>query len=147
MQENGAQAGSLGQIYKTLEVVSPARKLDPTSFLGESQFRFKVDTITLPRASTPNLQMTAVTSTPPPLTTTFYPPSSCFKSFFHSGVDSLGPSPSASECHPSGWNASVSYFFFSPGWICPFGYTSGSIGQATIATVTETRVTCCPRYA
>jgi len=82
-------------------------------------------------------------TTPLPLTTLFDPPSSCFSSFFRvSAWDRLGPSPTATECFPSGWNGQPGYYF-SPG-ICPNGYTTASVSTNTVETLSETVVQCCP---
>lgn len=88
-----------------------------------------------------------------PLTTLFTPPAWCDS---HSWVSSDCPGTNTctgiynivrateTECYPSGWQASATYF--SPG-ICPSGYSTGTNILSYIgASGTETRATCCPRY-
>ncbi|OTB16156.1 hypothetical protein K445DRAFT_317141 [Daldinia sp. EC12] len=88
-----------------------------------------------------------------PLTTTFTPASGC--NSILSGIvytqtlpdsntsthkyHSLGPS-ATSECYPPGFEPAG---FYSPG-ICPSGWWSACGTRDAIATVTETRATCCP---
>ncbi|KAI1802319.1 hypothetical protein F4811DRAFT_529877 [Daldinia bambusicola] len=89
-----------------------------------------------------------------PLTTTFTPASGC--NSILSGIvytqtlpdgntsthkyHSLGPS-ATSECYPPGFEPESAYY--SPG-ICPSGWWSACGTLDAIATVTETRATCCP---
>ncbi|KAI1471659.1 uncharacterized protein F4812DRAFT_187933 [Daldinia caldariorum] len=89
-----------------------------------------------------------------PLTTTFTPASGC--NSILSGIvytqtlpdgntsthkyHSLGPS-ATSECYPPGFEPESG--FYSPG-ICPSGWWSACGTVDAIATVTETRATCCP---
>jgi hypothetical protein len=97
------------------------------------------------------------TSSPPPLTTLFVPPNSCFTdvywySFtsgqspqpggteFMNGVHYLGL-PGYSNCLPTNWAPSS---YYSPG-ICPGGYTIACSSINSIETLTETVATCCPR--
>ncbi|KAI0851899.1 hypothetical protein F5Y00DRAFT_274188 [Daldinia vernicosa] len=89
-----------------------------------------------------------------PLTTTFTPASGC--NSILSGIvytqtlqdgnttthkyHSLGPS-ATSECYPPGFEPASG--FYSPG-ICPSGWWSACGTLDAIATLTETRATCCP---
>ncbi|KAJ6016880.1 hypothetical protein N7451_000259 [Penicillium sp. IBT 35674x] len=85
--------------------------------------------------------MTTVSANFGPLTTTFTPPSDCFteqwiKHNTNSTVLAWGPTCDgakvgyASSCYPSGWSGSKSddsnlnYKAFSPGLICPSGFTA-----------------------
>ncbi|KAJ5294025.1 hypothetical protein N7508_008846 [Penicillium antarcticum] len=86
-----------------------------------------------------------------PLTTVFTPPASC-DNFSWISSDCLGTTcrgvynivrATETECYPSGWASSATTF--SPGLVCPSGYsiaatTLASYGVASI----ETRATCCP---
>lgn len=56
----------------------------------------------------------------------------------------LGPRPTTA-CEPPGWKPGTS-IFFSPG-VCPSGYSEACSNVITAGIVTETRATCCPRYA
>ncbi|KAF2674728.1 hypothetical protein BT63DRAFT_449721 [Microthyrium microscopicum] len=84
-----------------------------------------------------------------PLTTTFTPPASCLTRLMNAtplsqnnGADELGPSPSATECYPTGYRFdTISYF--SPG-LCPQNYTTVSTGTNQIGSLTETVANCCP---
>ncbi|KAJ5748946.1 uncharacterized protein N7511_010642 [Penicillium nucicola] len=86
-----------------------------------------------------------------PLTTVFTPPATC-DNFSWISSDCLGSTckgvynivrATETECFPSGWATSATTF--SPGLVCPSGYsiagtTLASFGAASI----ETRATCCP---
>ncbi|KAJ6083348.1 hypothetical protein N7467_007483 [Penicillium canescens] len=86
-----------------------------------------------------------------PLTTLFTPPSSC-DNYSWISSDCLGTTcqgvynivrATESECYPPGWATSATTF--SPGLVCPSGY---SIAATTLASYgaasSETRATCCP---
>jgi hypothetical protein len=139
-------------VYEISETLLPASgKLGP--FEAIVLILFKTDLSPIFGSPRSHLQITAVTmttlsvTTTPNLTTTFIPPTSCFQDLYatNDGNIYLGPSASATECYPSGWNTNPG-FFFSPGLFCPSGYTTDLIGRETVAQATETRVTCCPKY-
>lgn len=87
------------------------------------------------------------------LTTLFTPPSSCGDVTW---VSSTCPSSSCepvynivrlteTECYPSGWDTTAT--LFSPGLVCPSGYTIADETTSSYgATKAETLATCCPRY-
>ncbi|KAK3395468.1 hypothetical protein B0T20DRAFT_338252, partial [Sordaria brevicollis] len=72
-----------------------------------------------------------------PLTTTFSPPGECF------GVSSDGVYliDQQTSCLPSGWSPAETAFF-SPGWVCPNGYSAACHDNGGVSTITT--ITCCP---
>ena len=87
------------------------------------------------------------------LTTTFVPKAGCNTSIRGSVYTdstsathkwhSLG-APSTTQCYPPGFTPAPDAFY-SPG-LCPQGWTSAFGSVEVIASVTETRATCCPLY-
>ncbi|KAK3355404.1 hypothetical protein B0H65DRAFT_413955 [Neurospora tetraspora] len=92
----------------------------------------------VPTAVTP-LAKLVVTSFPRvPLTTKFDLPDDCY------GVqsDDVYLMDQHTSCLPSGWSPAETAFF-SPGLICPEGYTSACHDNGGVSTITT--VTCCPQ--
>ena len=94
----------------------------------------------------------------PALTTTFTPAASCLASsnvweihFTTAGAGAFdtylyylqGP-PRTSDCLPENYDP-VTTAYYSPG-ICPSGYTAACSYANTLGSLTETTLTCCPRY-
>src|SRR5277367_986586 len=96
-------------------------------------------------------------SSPPPLTTLFVPPNSCFTDvYWYSYTSGESPQPDGPtflagdvfyfglpgnpNCLPTSWEPSS---YYSPG-ICPGGYTIACSSFSSVETVTETIATCCP---
>lgn len=77
-----------------------------------------------------------------PLTTTFTPPPDCLASLTVSAGDLLLGADTS--CRPSGAGKYYNTQFFSPGLICPSGWTSVTATTVTVGSATETRATCCP---
>jgi hypothetical protein len=122
----------------------------------------------------PSSTMTTTSANFGPLTTTFTPPSDCFTEQWiqhntNSTILAWGPTCDAakvgyaSSCYPTGWsgsksdNSNLNYKAFSPGLICPSGFTatfSASHIQATKSFLLSEYVTslgkndvatvCCP---
>ena len=99
---------------------------------------------------------------PPALTTTFTPSPSCTIDIYDVADTSagcvagtvpvachyyqLGVTTPNSNCFPPGWSPS-STAFFSPGLVCPQGYTTACSSVTTVdGGAKETRATCCPSY-
>ncbi|KAF2265962.1 hypothetical protein CC78DRAFT_169677 [Lojkania enalia] len=82
-----------------------------------------------------------------PLTTTFVPPPECTQDIRRqSGNETesylLLGGKATNTCLPSFFTPTFT-FFYSPGLYCPSGYLDNGYTK-TLASVTETIVTCCP---
>jgi hypothetical protein len=83
---------------------------------------------------------------PPPLTTLFSPPSTCFSGIYQETPGPnyvLGDPASTAACLPSGFNFAVTSFF-SPAFDCPVGWTVACRSTNAIGDATESIATCCP---
>lgn len=89
-----------------------------------------------------------------PLTTTFTPPTSCFKDLYY--LFTLDPGsvrhPSLAwitktECYPTNYPQEDSWYYagyYSPA-VCPSGYWSACVEHESLVAIKETGFVCCPR--
>lgn len=120
----------------------------PSSTIRENSFHHPDSAM----ASTITVQNATYTlSVIGPLTTTFQPSTSCFRTLFQTSSNSIVLAPLAlTGCYPSGFSAafaisSATLAYYSPG-VCPSGYYHATPVPDWLLRADETGVHCCPSY-